>query len=55
MDYALIQYALNRTIFLEKDVLWFGIYNSYATRKAYYAIIRDAINRICLYFERSQS
>ena len=42
MDYTVSRYAINRIIFLEKDRLWFGIYNSYA-------IIRHAINRIRLY------
>ena len=26
------RYAINRTIFLEKDGLWFGVYNSYAIK-----------------------
>ena len=32
MDYAASVHAINQTIFLDKDRLWFAIYNSYAVK-----------------------
>ena len=53
-DYAISRYAINRTIFVEKNSLWFGIYNFYAIKHIMPLSDMQLTGSICTYSDKEQ-